>query len=59
MMDFHSSRRKPWPRLPFNGAPLGVLILARQGSDNHPFIPGDTGNEYVEFPRALQGGSWP
>ncbi|TYO61005.1 hypothetical protein FXV83_40550 [Bradyrhizobium hipponense] len=45
MIDIPSPPRgKRWPRLPFNGAPLGVLMMERMGSDGRPFIPGDTGN---------------
>lgn len=42
MIDFPEGRQ--WPRLPFNGAPLGILMLERIGGENRPFIPGDTAN---------------
>ncbi|TYO61164.1 hypothetical protein FXV83_39675 [Bradyrhizobium hipponense] len=44
MIDIPPPRGNRWPRLPFNGAPLGVLMMERMGSENRPFIPGDTGN---------------
>ncbi|WGR97962.1 hypothetical protein MTX26_27075 [Bradyrhizobium sp. ISRA443] len=31
-------------KVPYNGAPLGILMLERGGRLDRPFIPGDTGN---------------
>lgn len=44
MIDFPRPKGKRWPRLPFNGAPLGVMMMERMGSEGRPFPPGDTGN---------------
>lgn len=44
MTNIQRAGGKRWPLFPFNGAPVGILMLERRGGDNRPFLPGDTGN---------------
>ncbi|MCK1496701.1 hypothetical protein [Bradyrhizobium sp. 188] len=43
MIDFPPAQAKPRSQVPFNGAPVGILMLER-GTGDRKFVPGDTGN---------------